>query len=83
MIPILDQAIATKLTDSLNLQLADNTLSWELGADANYTMIQKKDDQEEINSQMILENYINKIYKKNTKTASSDTLSNKDKKILK
>jgi hypothetical protein len=46
-------------------------------------MINKKENEEEINSQMILENYINKIYKKNTKTASSDTLSNKDKKIIK
>jgi polyphosphate kinase len=83
MIPILDQAIVVKLIDSLNLQLSDNTLAWELKSDANYELIHKKDGDDEINSQMILENYINKIYKKNTKTASSDTLSNKDKKIIK
>jgi polyphosphate kinase len=83
MIPIVDDKIAKKLIDYLKLQLADNQLSWKLQSDGNYKEIVKEDGEESINSQLILENYINKIYKKNTKTASSDTLSNKDKKRFK
>ncbi len=83
MIPLYDKAIAQKILDYLNLQLVDNQLAWELDSDENYTQVKKSEGEEEINSQTILENYINKIYKKNRKTASSDTLSNKDKKRIK
>ncbi len=83
MIPIYDKAIEQKLIDYLNLQLADNTLAWELDSHENYTPITPKRGEDLINSQEILERYINKIYKKNTKTASADTLSNKDKKRIK
>ncbi len=83
MIPIYDDAIATKLLDSMHLQLKDNVLAWELEADDHYKELHPQEHEEHINSQYILENYINKIYKRNTKTVAADTLSNKDKKIIK
>ncbi len=83
MIPMYDEAIATKLLDSLHLQLKDNALSWEMQADGSYRELYPAVGEEILDSQAFLENYINKIYKKNTKTVSSDTLSTKDKKIFK
>jgi len=83
MVPMYDEAIATKLLDSLHLQLQDNALSWEMQADGSYRELYPSVGEEILNSQAFLENYINKIYKKNTKTVASDTMSNKDKKIFK
>ncbi len=83
MIPVLDQAISQKLIDYLHLQLADNQLAWRLNPDESYTLIEAKKGEESIDSQAVLEHYINKIYKKNRKTTTSDTLSNKDKKRIK
>jgi polyphosphate kinase len=83
MIPMYDEAISAKLLDSLDLQLKDNALSWEMLPDGTYKELCSDLGDDIINSQEIFENYINKIYKKNTKTVSSDTLSNKDKKIFK
>ena len=83
MIPMYNEAIAGKLLDSLHLQLNDNALSWEMQADGTYRELYPDVGEEILDSQAFLENYINKIYKKNTKTVSSDTLSNKDKKIFK
>jgi polyphosphate kinase len=83
MIPMYDEAISAKLLDSLNLQLKDNALSWEMLSDGSYKELSPELGDDIINSQEIFENHINKIYKKNTKTVSSDTLSNKDKKIFK
>ncbi len=83
MIPMYDEAIATKLLDSLQLQLKDNALSWEMQADGSYRELYPAVGEEILDSQAFLENYINKIHKKNTKTVSADTLSNKDKKIFK
>ncbi len=83
MIPICDKAIEQKLIDYLNLQLADNVLAWELDSNENYKPLLPQNGEDAINSQEVLERYINKIYKKNTKTASADTLSNKDKKRIK
>ncbi len=83
MIPMYDEAISSKLLDSLKLQLQDNSLSWEMLPTGDYKELSPELGDDIINSQEIFENYINKIYKKNTKTVSSDTLSNKDKKIFK
>ncbi len=83
MIPMYDDAISGKLLDSLYLQLKDNVLAWELESDGTYKELYPALGDDLLNSQTYLENYINKIYKKNTKTVREDTLSNKDKKILK
>ncbi len=83
MIPMYDEGISAKLLDSLHLQLKDNALAWEMLPDGTYKELSPALGDDIINSQEIFENHINKIYKKNTKTVSSDTLSNKDKKIFK
>jgi polyphosphate kinase len=83
MVPMYDEAISAKLLDYLHLQLKDNFLAWELEPDGTYKERYTGHGEEIIDSQLILENHINKIYKKNTKTVTADTLSNKDKKIFK
>ncbi len=62
MSPIEDIKLSHTLKEILDLQLADNELSWELQEDGKYIKKEKKDNQP-INSHEILENYINKIYK--------------------
>ncbi len=62
MSPIEDIKLSHTLKEILDLQLADNELSWELQEDERYIKKEKKDNQP-INSHEILENYINKIYK--------------------
>jgi polyphosphate kinase len=67
MIPIYDETLSSKIKDLLNLQLNDNELSWELHSDGRYTKMIKDENSKGINSQNYLENYVNKIYKANTK----------------
>ncbi len=62
MSPIEDIKLSHTLKEILDLQLADNELSWELQEDGKYIKKEKKDNKS-INSHEILENYINKIYK--------------------
>jgi polyphosphate kinase len=71
MIPIFDEALSSKIKDLLNLQLNDNELSWELQSDGTYIQVIKEDDIKGIDSQAYLENYINKIYKANTKNKTT------------
>jgi len=82
MVPIYDNILSSRIKDLLNLQLGDNELAWELQSDGTYKQIQIDEDTKVINSQEYLENYINKIYKANTKTTGRSTTS-KTKKIFK
>lgn len=61
MTPIIEKDLSDKLYEILNLQLNDNTLSWQLGSDGEYTKVQTSD--KEINNHEVLEDLINKIYK--------------------
>lgn len=61
MSPIYDERAKAKLARILNLQLNDNELAYELNKDGNYYKI--KTNNKKSNSQKILEEYINKIYK--------------------
>ncbi len=71
MVPIYDEALSSKIKDLLNLQLNDNELSWELLSDGTYRQIVKDEDIKGIDSQEYLENYVNKIYKANTKNKNT------------
>ncbi len=71
MVPIYDEALSSKIKDLLNLQLNDNELSWELLSDGTYRQIVKDKDIKGIDSQEYLENYVNKIYKANTKNKNT------------
>jgi polyphosphate kinase len=82
MVPIYDNILSSRIKDLLNLQLGDNELAWELQSDGTYIQVQRDEDTKVINSQEYLENYINKIYKANTKTTGRSTTS-KTKKIFK
>jgi polyphosphate kinase len=82
MVPIYDQELSSKIKELLNLQINDNELSWELQSDDKYTKVGKPKDVKSIDSQSYLENYINKIYKANTKSRETSTQT-KIKKIFK
>ncbi len=73
MIPIYDDQISLKLNELLNLQLNDNQLAWELQSNGDYERVLAKEGDKEINSQSSLENYINKIYKKQKQHRASNT----------
>ena len=64
MTPIFDKNLSDRLYQILVLQLADNQLRWVLNSDSSYTKIKKRDDENSIDSQEVLERYVNKIYNK-------------------
>ena len=61
MSPIYDERSKAKLARILNLQLNDNELAYELDENGNYNKVKRIGQR--VNSQEILEEYINKIYK--------------------
>ncbi|NPA74168.1 MAG: RNA degradosome polyphosphate kinase [Epsilonproteobacteria bacterium] len=63
MTPIEDERLSRTLREILDLQLADNELSWKLYEDEIYRKITRKSGEKEINSHEILETFINKMYK--------------------
>ncbi len=71
MIPMYDEVLSSKIKDLLNLQLNDNELSWELLSDGTYKQVVRDEDIKAIDSQEYLENYVNKIYKANTKNKTT------------
>ena len=70
MTPIFDKALQQKLFEILQLQLNDNVLSWNLENNGDYTQIASTDERA-INNHMVLEDYMNKIYKAQKKDTSS------------
>jgi len=71
MIPMYDEVLSAKIKDLLNLQLNDNELSWDLLSDGTYKQVERDKDIKAIGSQEYLENYVNKIYKANTKNKNT------------
>jgi polyphosphate kinase len=65
MTPILEKNLARRAEQILLLQLKDNQLRWELGANGGYKKVQV--DGKKINNHKILENYITKLYDKTRK----------------
>ncbi len=63
MTPIFDERSKAKLAQILRLQLSDNVLAYELDGKGEYHKRQLKDKEKIIDSQQVLEEYINKIYK--------------------
>ncbi len=72
MTPIYEKSPQEKLFEMLQLQITDNTLSWNLNFQGEYEKVEKGKDKP-INNHIILEEYINKIYK----TMKKDTTSSK------
>jgi len=70
MTPIFDKQLQQKIFEILQLQLNDNSLSWELNSDGDYTQVDPGEGRV-INNHTILEDYMNKIYKAHTKDTSS------------
>lgn len=72
MTPIFEKSLKEKIFEMLQLQIMDNTLSWTLQNDGDYVKVEQGNEKA-INNHIILEEYINKIYK----TMKKDTSSNK------
>ena len=72
MTPIYEKPLQEKLFEMLQLQITDNTLSWNLRHDGEYAKVERGKDKA-INNHVILEEYMNKIYK----TMKKDTTSSK------
>lgn len=69
MTPILDESLKDKLYEILKLQLSDNELSWLLKKDGKYRKSGARE--KSVDSQQVLEEYINRIYKSIKKDATS------------
>jgi len=72
MTPIYEKSLQEKLFEMLQLQITDNMLSWDLKSNGEYEKV-KRGENKAVNNHVILEEYINKIYK----TMKKDTTSNK------
>ncbi len=82
MTPIHEKALQEKLFEMLQLQIRDNTLSWNLNSDGEYTKVQRGQEKM-INNHIILEEYINKIYTTMKKDTTSSKAENLAKKLFK
>ena len=71
MTPVIEDSLKERIEQILTLQLGDNTLRWVLNSDGSYTLMSPRDGERVINSQELLEKYINKIYQKNKKRDNS------------
>jgi polyphosphate kinase len=83
MTPITEPVLRQKLYEILQLQLNDNTLSWYLGPDGEYTKPALSEETKAIDSHQILEDYINRIYKTVKKDASSSKVDQLTRKLFK
>jgi polyphosphate kinase len=82
MTPIYDKSLQQKLFEMLQLQLTDNTLSWNLRKDGEYAKVERGKDKA-INNHIILEEYMNKIYKTMKKDTTSSKAENLARKLFK
>jgi len=80
MTPILEETLTQKIEQILMLQLADNSLRWELQSDGNYTKVPQLS--KEVNNHCVLEEYVSKIHDK-AKKETPDYVSRLANKILK
>ena len=79
MTPILEEKLSQKIEQILMLQLADNSLRWELQEDGNYTKVLPLG--KEVNNHNVLQEYVSKIHDK-TKKETPDYVSRLANKIL-
>ena len=79
MTPIIEKSLQEKLFEMLQLQINDNMLSWKLNSNGEYEKVEKGKNKA-INNHIILEEYINKIYKtmkKDTTFSKAEILARK------
>jgi len=80
MTPILEENLTQKIEQILMLQLADNSLRWELQTDGNYTKVPPLG--KNVNNHSVLEEYVAKIHDK-TKKETPEYVSRLASRILK
>jgi len=82
MTPIFEKPLQEKLFEMLQLQITDNMLSWNLNQNGEYVKVERGKDKA-INNHIILEEYINKIYKTMKKDTTSSKAENLARKLFK
>jgi len=82
MAPIYEKSLQEKLFEMLQLQITDNVLSWNLRNDGEYAKVERGKDKA-INNHVILEEYMNKIYKTMKKDTTSSKAENLARKLFK
>ncbi len=83
MTPIHHPELNERILHILNLQLADNQLRWKLESDGSYTHLTPTKGEQIINSQELLEKYVNKIHDRVKKKKSSNYVKKLADKLLK
>jgi len=83
MTPIHETALSDRIKQILTLQLADNKLRWELGSDGSYHELRPPNGSRVVNSQELLEKYVNKIYDRTRKRSSGNYVKKLAEKLLK
>ena len=70
MTPILEKPLAERIEQILTLQLADNRLRWLLQPDGDYRRVVPEEGEREVDSQELLEKYVNKLQERSRKRSS-------------
>jgi polyphosphate kinase len=83
MTPIHETALSDRIKQILTLQLADNKLRWELGSDGSYHELRPPNGSRVVNSQELLEKYVNKIYDRTRKRSGGNYVKKLAEKLLK
>ncbi len=86
MTPIIEAPLAERISQILTLQLADNQLRWVLQSDGSYKEVYPKEQERPLNSQELLEKYVNKLYeqsRKHNESKGSDYVKRLAQKLLK
>jgi len=83
MTPIHESALADRIKQILTLQLADNVLRWELRNDGTYREVEAEPGSRIVNSQELLEKYVNKVQERTRKRRTGNYVKRLTEKLLK
>ncbi|WP_456433220.1 RNA degradosome polyphosphate kinase [Nitratifractor sp.] len=72
MTPIFEPELAERIEQILSLQLADNRLRWVLDSEGEYHRVHPAEGEREVDSQELLERYVNKLYERSRKRKDGD-----------
>jgi polyphosphate kinase len=74
MTPIENKLFTKRIIDYLELQLLDNDLSWRLDNKGEYHRIKNNNEQKSTNSQLLMEEFTNKLYQKYKKDSEKSII---------
>ncbi len=83
MTPILEPGLGERIEQILTLQLADNRLRWILNPDGRYTLVEPEEGERLVDSQELLEKYVNKLARRSQRKPSGNYVKRLAEKLLK